>query len=138
VLPVPVDGQIPAPLAFFNAPPAFPEQPAQAPRKLSANPFFGFLRIHLKLALILEGLCSVLGSGGRSRADGCRGTAVEGAKGAGAAGGKLPDVIHRFPADGLGGVHRAGVVSGGPAPRWWQRGWELLRRFATAPATHAG
>ncbi|PAN50468.1 hypothetical protein GQ55_9G532700 [Panicum hallii var. hallii] len=30
-LPVPVDGQIPAPLAFFNPPPAFPEQPAQAP-----------------------------------------------------------------------------------------------------------
>ncbi|CAN6284827.1 unnamed protein product [Urochloa humidicola] len=30
-LPVPVDGQIPAPLAFFNPPPAFPEQPPQAP-----------------------------------------------------------------------------------------------------------
>ncbi|XP_066382640.1 probable BOI-related E3 ubiquitin-protein ligase 3 [Miscanthus floridulus] len=30
-LPVPVDGQIPAPLIFFNPPPAFPEQPAQAP-----------------------------------------------------------------------------------------------------------
>ncbi|XP_062216129.1 probable BOI-related E3 ubiquitin-protein ligase 2 [Phragmites australis] len=30
-LPVPVDGQIPVPLAFFNPPPAFPEQPAQAP-----------------------------------------------------------------------------------------------------------
>ncbi|KAG0551820.1 hypothetical protein BDA96_01G456000 [Sorghum bicolor] len=30
-LPVPVDGQIPAPLTFFNPPPAFPEQPAQAP-----------------------------------------------------------------------------------------------------------
>lgn len=28
---MPVDGQIPAPLAFFNPPPAFPEQPAQAP-----------------------------------------------------------------------------------------------------------
>ncbi|KAF8683616.1 hypothetical protein HU200_044539 [Digitaria exilis] len=30
-LPVQVDGQIPAPLAFFNPPPPFPEQPAQAP-----------------------------------------------------------------------------------------------------------
>ncbi|WVZ56350.1 hypothetical protein U9M48_006898 [Paspalum notatum var. saurae] len=30
-LPVPVDGQIPAPLAFFNPPAAFQEQPAQAP-----------------------------------------------------------------------------------------------------------
>ncbi|KAK3147732.1 hypothetical protein QOZ80_3BG0286050 [Eleusine coracana subsp. coracana] len=30
-LPVPADGQIPAPLGFFNPPPAFPEQPAQAP-----------------------------------------------------------------------------------------------------------
>ncbi|XP_062210682.1 probable BOI-related E3 ubiquitin-protein ligase 2 [Phragmites australis] len=30
-VPVPVDGQIPAPLAFFNPPAAFPEQAAQAP-----------------------------------------------------------------------------------------------------------
>uniref|UniRef100_A0A0E0NSU2 RING-type domain-containing protein n=1 Tax=Oryza rufipogon TaxID=4529 RepID=A0A0E0NSU2_ORYRU len=30
-LPVPVDGQIPAPLPFFNPPPAFQDQPAQPP-----------------------------------------------------------------------------------------------------------
>ncbi|KAG8096668.1 hypothetical protein GUJ93_ZPchr0013g35780 [Zizania palustris] len=30
-LPVPVDGQIPAPLAFFNPPPGFQDQPAQPP-----------------------------------------------------------------------------------------------------------
>ena len=58
-LPVPVDGQIPVPLAFFNPPPAFPEQPPQAPRKLSPLILCSPLRIPLELALILEAFRSV-------------------------------------------------------------------------------
>ena len=110
-LPVPVDGQIPAPFAFFNPPPAFPEQPAQAPRKLSPLILCSPLGIPLELALILEGFRSVLGSGGCGGVDGGRGAWVEAAEGARAAWGELPDVVRRFPADGLGSVNGAGAVS---------------------------
>ena len=95
------------------------------------------MEFRLNWPLILEEFRFALGSGGCDGADGSCGAWMEAAEGAGTAWGKLPDVIHRFSADGLGGVDGAGAVSGGPAPRR-RRGWELLRRFTAAPAAHAG
>lgn len=97
----------------------------------------GALRL-LQPAARLPGSGRAATAGGPGGADGRGGHGVEAAEGAGAAGRELADVVHRFPPDGLGGLDRPGALSGGPPPRRRrQRGWELLWRFAAAPAAYA-